>query len=56
MYSEMVLTLAYASLLLMCAVHCGTEQLQAPVQAPSSEVMTLLTKSHVAFACSRGCC
>ena len=50
----MVLTLACASLL-MCAVHCGTEQLQAPVQAPSSKVMTSKTESNVASTCSLSC-
>ena len=54
--AKMVLTFARASLLLMCAVHCGTAQLQAPVQGPSSEVMTSRREIDVAFICSQGCC
>ena len=53
---KMVLTMACVSLLLMCAVHCGTAQLQAPVQGPSSEVMTSRREIDVAFICSQGCC
>ena len=53
---KMVLTMACVSLLLMCAVHCGTAQLQAPVQPSSSEVTTSMIESDVASVRSQGCC
>ena len=53
---EMVLTLACTTLLLLCTVHCRTEQLQATVQAPSSKVMTSNSESDVASIRSQGCC
>ena len=46
---EMVLTLACTAPLLLCTVRCGTEELQATVQTPSSKVMTSIFRVRCCF-------